>query len=254
MNQLSIVPITVLLISVVCLPSAKAADFDVPQTPGAVTRPLIIPDRPKRDFRKIPYVDKLLIEVGPAIDLPFPHTLPREKVDSLSALAGIQLREGENKHNGVHSVHLPKNITFPEAEALCQKILADPDIKSCAPPYLIEPTSGSLPPNNVIGVIDAGVTSHPDLDASRVLTSAGYNFFSNPTYGGPRSAGGGDPGSWVTVAESNTIGGTFEGCPTISDWHGTSVTGIIGASANNGMIAGIDCVFRPSSRRDRPRW
>lgn len=58
----------------------------------------------------------------------------------------------------------------------------------------------------VIGVVDSGITSHPDLNAHVI---AGYDFFSgdtNPTDDGPVSA---------------------------TDWHGTHVAGIAAALPNN---------------------
>lgn len=67
--------------------------------------------------------------------------------------------------------------------------------------------------NAVIGVVDTGITSHPDLNAHVI---AGYDFVSNDT--NPTDEG---PGS-----------GT--------DWHGTHVAGIAAALANNGKgVVGV---------------
>src|SRR5205085_7548187 len=57
--------------------------------------------------------------------------------------------------------------------------------------------------------------------------------------GDGRDADPSDPGDWITEAESN--GGYFGGCPAEnSSWHGTQVSGIIGALNNNGIgMAGV---------------
>jgi serine protease len=71
----------------------------------------------------------------------------------------------------------------------------------------------------VIGMVDNGITSHSDLNAS-VLP--GYDFIP-----GNRGGDGSNPG--ITAAQS---------CPVV--WHGTHVAGIMTAAANNSVgIAGV---------------
>ena len=46
-----------------------------------------------------------------------------------------------------------------------------------------------------------------------------------------------DPGDWITAAEDRA--GTFQGCGAEdSSWHGTMVSGIIGAKTNDGIGMG----------------
>ena len=103
----------------------------------------------------------------------------------------------------------------------------------------------------VVGVIDTGILPHPDL-IGRYL--AGYDMIVDPmvandqdpascTVPGTCSSRDGnptDPGDWVTSTESAS--GYFQGCPaTNSSFHGTHVSGTIGAASNNGTgVAGIN--------------
>lgn len=89
----------------------------------------------------------------------------------------------------------------------------------------------------VIAVLDSGVLgNHVDL-SGRVL--AGYDMISDvPTAndGNGRDADPSDPGDWITSAEDSQPGGDFQDCgASDSSWHGTQVSGIIGAIADNGL-------------------
>ena len=95
----------------------------------------------------------------------------------------------------------------------------------------------------VIGDVDTGITSHPDLNG-KMLT--GYDFISDvPTAndGSGRDADPTDPGDYVTAAENSNKSGAFFGCndngtggsfTEDSSWHGTQTAGILGAATNNG--------------------
>jgi serine protease len=103
----------------------------------------------------------------------------------------------------------------------------------------------------VVAVLDTGVRyNHPDLkrasEAGRLLP--GYDFVSPESGGTFRTANDGsgrdgdpsDPGDWITSADKATP--LFSGCDVSdSSWHGTRVSGIIGALSNNSAgVAGID--------------
>ena len=102
----------------------------------------------------------------------------------------------------------------------------------------------------VVAVLDTGIRfDHPDLlraaSAGRLLpgydfvSADGGNSFKTANDGDGRDADPADPGDWVTAAESSAD------CPQDdSSWHGTRVSGIIGARANNSTgLAGL--TWRP---------
>jgi serine protease len=114
-------------------------------------------------------------------------------------------------------------------------VLASIDVE---PAWAITTGSTSI----VIGDVDTGITSHPDLN-SKMLT--GYDFIADvPTAndGSGRDSDPSDPGDWVSATENSAKNGSFYGCnddgkggavTENSSWHGTQTAGILGAATNN---------------------
>jgi len=87
----------------------------------------------------------------------------------------------------------------------------------------------------IVGVIDTGIASHPDLDAQRV---GGYDFVDDPSFSG--DGDGRDPNPTDPGDKSQSDGR--------SAWHGVHVAGIAVGRANDGVgIAGVapGCRFMP---------
>ncbi len=80
--------------------------------------------------------------------------------------------------------------------------------------------------NLVVAVVDSGIVDHDDLRARLV---PGYDFISDPSLAGDGDGRDGDPTDEGDQTEAS------------SGFHGTHVSGIIGASSNNGVgISGVD--------------
>jgi serine protease len=103
-------------------------------------------------------------------------------------------------------------------------------------------TTGS--PDVTVAVVDTGVRyEHPDLlgVAAGGNLLPGYDMTSDPDAandGDGRDADPSDPGDWVTREELSRPGGPFFRCATSpgdSSWHGTQLSGLIAALANNGV-------------------
>ena len=112
----------------------------------------------------------------------------------------------------------------------------------------------------VVAVLDTGVRyDHPDLSGK--LITQGYDMIGAATTASdaPAVANDGqpgadadasDPGDWITAGEANDSASPFYHCGeqdlqgnyvgSASSWHGTRVSGLIGAATNNGLgIAGV---------------
>ncbi len=88
------------------------------------------------DFHTRRYVDTLLIEFKPTYKVPLGGPVDAKKLSQLSNLTGVELKY-DRDHTSFHTFLLPHKLAEPEAEALCKKLVVDPDVKSCGPDYMV---------------------------------------------------------------------------------------------------------------------
>jgi serine protease len=190
---------------------------------------------------------------------------------ALSAAAGAPLRVARAIAGGAWLVELATAVDTATAESLAARLEESGVARFAAPDYLVRTaavpndpifakgnqwnlqerattgyygidathawniTMGSA--GMVIAVVDTGIVAHPDL-AGRIL--GGYDFVSSVTSandGDGRDADATDPGDWRTAGLCPAPMDTAED----SSWHGTLVSGVLAANANNGIgIAGVD--------------
>ena len=196
----------------------------------------------------------LLIPVRPTGDaaqvVRLTHALPLDQVqkiaDKLAREPNVAYAEPDRRK---YAQRIPTDPAFSRQWYLSEAI------GGINAPSAWDVTTGSAAV--VVAVIDGGVIfENPDLQG-RLLP--GYDFigsddgnavdrsgvdlgtvFRTANDGNGRDPDPSDPGDWISAAEAGAV---FADCPKPEDstWHGTHVTGIIAASANNGFgIAGVD--------------
>jgi len=146
----------------------------------------------------------------------------------------------------------PNDALFSEQWYLLQSSATTPSAVDAVTAW--DTTTGGIGTTGATGIViadlDTGVRfEHPDLQwagsGGRLLP--GYTFISQTFVandGDAQDADASDPGDWVTQADSSQpecanlpAGSTF---PIPSSWHGTRVSGLLGALSNNGTgIAGV---------------
>ena len=168
---------------------------------------------------------------------------------------GAAVTELHQTAGGGTVVEVDRSLTAEESAAVVSSLAADPDVEHVEPDVLLHPSAAA--PNDplypqqwnlqapgggadaapawasstgkgqVVAVIDTGITAHSDL-RSQILP--GYDLISDPAVAGDgngRDANPRDEGDWY----ANGSCGRTVGSP--STWHGTHVSGVIAASANN---------------------
>jgi serine protease len=257
-----------------------AVETGFPGVPSPLLRPFQTSDGKSRIMpsggmpsRHVEHTDRLIVKYKDS-SLAKSTTLANEHVQALSARVGVALTHLRAMSGNAHIFELPQRMTHDEAQAIAQKLIADPSIEYVVPDRLMFPmmtpndvmyppqwhlqysnqeniaginmpaawdiTTGSS--GLVVGVIDTGIVNHIDLQGRIV---PGYNFISDPVIAGNgigRSTDASDLGDWVSAEESSDPSSVLYGCPvTNSSWHGTHVAGTIGANTNNHYgVAGIN--------------
>ena len=163
-----------------------------------------------------------LIELAPGTDA---------RAAALAALANGNVRFAVPDRR-VHRARVPNDTSLP----LQTYLTNDPASVNAFAAWDVTTGAASV----VVAVLDTGVLPHPDL-AGRFLP--GYDFIKDlPTAndGDGRDPDPTDPGDWISQADLDT--GNFTDCEIErSSWHGLSVSGVVGANADNGSgVAGLD--------------
>jgi len=202
----------------------------------------------------------------------------QDRISALMARTGLKLRAVRSVTDLLHGIRVEPAVAGEPIAATVQRLQADPEVEyaeaeqwryphattpddpvfsqqwylqgsSATTPSAVDAvtawdtTTGST--GLVIADLDTGVRfEHPDLQwagsGGRLLP--GYTFISDAFVandGDARDADASDPGDWVVQADlgkPECNGGTTSN----SSWHGTRVSGILGAVSNNGVgIAGM---------------
>lgn len=189
------------------------------------------------------------------------------RTQKASRAGGISILSKQSLDAATEVLQIERRLAGDELDAVLDRLQADPDVVYASPdlrrhahaltsdPLLTEQwyllsaqpaatrteqswdvTTGSA--NMIIAVLDTGVRfDHPDLgradQGGKLL--AGYDFVANPQFANDsdgRDADPSDPGDWVSAADLTQPG--FNECDqSNSSWHGTRVSGLIGALTNN---------------------
>jgi serine protease len=213
-----------------------------------------------------PPTDQIVLRLadGAALDL-----------TALDQTAGVTLRRVRQLDDGSYVLKLPNrhalglvraitnrlasrdDVDLAEPDAIALPLIVPSDTRWAEQWDLLAPSSGNYGANLpdawdvttgsatlTVGVIDTGYRPHADL-AGRFVS--GYDFIGDTLVandGNGRDSDASDPGDWITGAENAS--GYFMGCGARnSSWHGTHVSGTIGAASNNALgVAGINWVSK----------
>ena len=187
-----------------------------------------------------------------------------EQLERLNTRAGMTLSRGRTMSYNAGVYFLPRWMPDDVATRIAARLAADPSVEYAEPDRLRRPlfvpndtlydqqwnlfedAGGARLPDAwdrergaakiVIALLDSGILNHNDLAPARLVP--GYDFVSDPDMandGDGRDAVPADPGDWVAAGECDP-----DDPASPSSWHGTQITGIVGAATDNAAgIAGV---------------
>ncbi|MFD2368043.1 S8 family peptidase [Pseudoduganella sp. GCM10020061] len=253
MKHLSVV--APVLLACLALPAFAGGDFRSPQQEAAKATP-------RTDRLIVKYKDAAPAGKG-AARVPPINAQQLEHLGQSGRAFGATMRQLRSTATGAHVIEVSRKLNRAEAEALARDLKArDSSIEYVEPDYLLQPMAtpndpsynqqwhyfeptGGMRANLAwdkatgagvnVAVIDSGYLPHADL-SGQILP--GYDFISSATMandGGGRDNDARDTGDAVNAGECYS-GSAAQN----SSWHGTHVTGTIGARTNNGAgVAGV---------------
>lgn len=195
------------------------------------------------------------------------------RTQKAASATGMSMRKLQSVTDDMDVMQAPQELSGTELDEAIQRLQADPAVEYASPDlrrhahaltsdprlqdqwYLLsdqpaatrtnmawDVTQGSA--SVIVAVLDTGVRfEHPDLGTagSGGKLLPGYDFVTNPLFANDsdgRDADASDPGDWVSQTDLQNP--SFSNCDAgNSSWHGTRVSGLIGALTNNAVgVAG----------------
>ena len=215
--------------------------------------------------------DQLIIKWKPTASSMHKSMGMQNELEGLKQRTGVDMTSSRKLDPTLEVVKLSSQLSLDDAQALANQLSSDSNVEFVEPDRLLQPflepndwayfshqwhyhdktsevAAANLPKawdittghsDIVIAVLDTGILPHADLTGR---TLPGYDFVNNTFVSNDndgRDSDPTDPGDWITSSESagndSVTGSFFTGCPTKnSTWHGTHVTGTIGATTNGG--------------------
>jgi len=217
----------------------------------------------------IEYVDRLIVKMR--VGSGMATVMNTNQMATISGMVGVQLNYVRPMVNQAHVMKLPARMPVDQAQVLADTLANNPAVEYAEPDRWVHPMRVPNDPryaeqwhydvkanhgmnlpaawdisigsaNIITAVIDTGILpGHADFAAGRILP--GFDMIFDPLIandGNGRDADPTDTGDAVALNECVAIGG-FNNAPSDSSWHGTHVSGTVGAATDNGFgVAGVD--------------
>jgi len=220
----------------------------------------------------IEYVDRLIVKMrapqGVQVAGSRVSVMNSNQMATISGMVGVQMTYMRPMAGLAHVLRLPSRMPIDQAMVLASNLANNPSVEYAEPDRMLHPMRVPNDPlytqqwhfdvsanhgmnlpgawdisigsaNVITAVIDTGILpGHSDFLASRILP--GFDMITDPAIANDgnnvRDADPTDPGDAV-IANECGVGSA----PSNSSWHGTHVSGTIGAATNNGIgVAGVD--------------
>jgi len=219
----------------------------------------------------IEYVDRLIVKMrapqGVQIAGAMATVMNANQMATISGMAGVQMTYMRPMAGLAHVLRLPSRMPIDQAMVLANTLANNPSVEYAEPDRMLHPMRVPNDPlyaqqwhydvsanhgmnlpgawdisigsaNVVTAVIDTGILpGHSDFLASRILP--GFDMITDPAIANDGDARDADPTDTGDAVIANECGAGSP--PANSSWHGTHVSGTIGAATNNGFgVAGVD--------------
>jgi serine protease len=208
--------------------------------------------------------NRLIVKFNSSVDAEPREDRAAERLNQLNSRTGMNLSHGRSITSNTGVYILPEWVPEDVAANIAMRLSDDSSVEYAEPDrlrrplfvpndtfyhqqwYMFEDAGGMRLPdawdrergvaNIVIALLDSGILNHNDLAPARLVP--GYDFISDPEIandGNGRDADPADPGNWVAAGECEA-----DGPASPSSWHGTQITGTVGAATDNAAgIAGV---------------